>query len=393
MKVSSMFDGNLGKYLLPGIVLQSVMIGGGYATGREIVEYGAKFGAYGWYAGLGIMAGFALVAVLCYELIRLYHVYDYKSFIQSIAGPLYPVFDLVYTVFMVIILAVMSSATGAVVQQMFGVSHWFGVVGIMVVAGLLNFYGEKVISFFETFGTVALYVGYLTFSVLVISGHTGNIAAVMASSDHSYVPDATMGHALWTGLLYMACNLVVFPASFFTVKKQTKRKESVVSGIVAGLLATIPWFLTYFSVMGFYPSKEVLGAQVPWMVMMQESGAPSWLMVAFSFIMGWTLVETATGMIHALLERVDKGLEEKGRTALSRRNKGLTTVVIMACAVALAQVGIIDLIAKGYMALAYAFMALFLLPLLTVGVYKIFQKEEGEEMETEELAADCRQKA
>lgn len=87
MKVSSMFDGNLGKYLLPGIVLQSVMIGGGYATGREIVEYGAKFGAYGWYAGLGIMLGFALVAILCYELIRLYHVYDYKSFIEAIAGP------------------------------------------------------------------------------------------------------------------------------------------------------------------------------------------------------------------------------------------------------------------------------------------------------------------
>lgn len=384
MKVSSMFDGNLGKYLLPGIVLQSVMIGGGYATGREIVEYGAKFGAYGWYAGLGIMLGFALVAVLCYELIRLYHVYDYKSFIEAIAGPLYRVFDLVYAVFMVIILAVMSSATGAVVQQMFGVSHWLGVVGIMVVAGLLNFYGEKVISFFETFGTVALYVGYLTFSVLVISGHTGNIAAVMASSDHSYVPDATMGHALWTGLLYMACNLVVFPASFFTVKKQTKRKESVVSGIVAGLLATIPWFLTYFSVMGFYPSKEVLGAQVPWMVMMQESGAPSWLMVAFSFIMGWTLIETATGMIHALLARVDKGLAEKGRPALSRRNKGLTTVVIMAASIALAQIGIIDLIAKGYMALAYAFMALFLLPLLTVGVYKIFKKEESVDTEEEE---------
>ena len=52
MKVLSMFDGNLGKYLLPGIVLQSVMIGGGYATGREIVEYGAKFGAMGWLSGL-----------------------------------------------------------------------------------------------------------------------------------------------------------------------------------------------------------------------------------------------------------------------------------------------------------------------------------------------------
>ena len=35
------------KILLPGIVLQSVLMGGGYATGREIIEYGGKFGAYG----------------------------------------------------------------------------------------------------------------------------------------------------------------------------------------------------------------------------------------------------------------------------------------------------------------------------------------------------------
>jgi uncharacterized membrane protein YkvI len=38
----------LKRIVLPGIILQSVLIGGGYATGREIVEYGAKFGANGW---------------------------------------------------------------------------------------------------------------------------------------------------------------------------------------------------------------------------------------------------------------------------------------------------------------------------------------------------------
>lgn len=42
------FSGALGRLVLPGIILQSVLIGGGYATGREIVEYGAKFGAMGW---------------------------------------------------------------------------------------------------------------------------------------------------------------------------------------------------------------------------------------------------------------------------------------------------------------------------------------------------------
>ena len=43
---------DFGKFVLPGIILQSVMIGGGYATGREIVEYGAKYGALGWLSGL-----------------------------------------------------------------------------------------------------------------------------------------------------------------------------------------------------------------------------------------------------------------------------------------------------------------------------------------------------
>ena len=44
-KKKGFFEGSFGKFVLPGIILQSVMIGGGYATGREIVEYGAKYGA------------------------------------------------------------------------------------------------------------------------------------------------------------------------------------------------------------------------------------------------------------------------------------------------------------------------------------------------------------
>ena len=30
------YEGTYAKYILPGVLLQSVLIGGGYATGREI---------------------------------------------------------------------------------------------------------------------------------------------------------------------------------------------------------------------------------------------------------------------------------------------------------------------------------------------------------------------
>jgi uncharacterized membrane protein YkvI len=39
--------------------------------------------------------------------------------------------------------------------------------------------------------------------------------------------------------------------------------------------------------------------------------------------------------------------------------------------------GIIDLIAKGYVALAWIFLGIFLIPLLTVGIWKIRKVSSG----------------
>lgn len=115
---------------------------------------------------------------------------------------------------------------------------------------------------------------------------------------------------------------------------------------------------------------------------MQADNAPGWLLFLFSIVMGWTLIETATGIIHAMLERVDKGLTDTGRNPLSRQHRGALTVIILVISVAFAKIGIIDLIAKGYNALAYAFILLYLVPLLTVGVYKIMKKSTKKEEET-----------
>jgi len=47
------------KYLLPGIVFQSVVIAGGYSTGREIVEFFLNFGPGGGSSGLTITDPFS----------------------------------------------------------------------------------------------------------------------------------------------------------------------------------------------------------------------------------------------------------------------------------------------------------------------------------------------
>lgn len=371
----SFFDGAFGKLILPGIVLQSVLIGGGYATGREIVEYGAKFGAMGWLAGVGTFLGFAIIAALSFELIRLYKVYDYKSFIQEIGGPLWIVFDVVYFLFMIVIIAVMASATGSIVEQTLGLNYWVGVVAIIIVVGILNFFGERLIERFETYGTIALYAGYIIFAIIVISNNHENMSQVFATGDTSFVPNATAPTILWSGILYCAYNLVVVPSSFFTIKRQTKTSESIISGIIGGVLMTVPWFLTYFAVMCFYPNEEVLGASVPWLSMMQGVAGPIVIGI-FGIVMGWTLIETSTGIIHACIERVNNGLEELHKNQMTRSQQSILTFVILIGAMILSKIGIIDLIATVYNGLAYAFLIIYVVPLLTVGIYKIVKKHK-----------------
>ncbi len=371
----NLFDGAFGKLILPGIVLQSVLIGGGYATGREIVEYGAKFGAMGWLAGVGTFLGFAIIAALSFELIRLYKVYDYKSFIKEIGGPLWIVFDIVYFLFMIVIIAVMASATGSIVEQTLGLNYWVGVAAITIVVGVLNFFGARLIERFETYGTIALYIGYIIFAIIVISNNHQNMSQVFATGDTSFVPNTTAPAILWSGVLYCAYNLVVVPSSFFTIKRQTKTSESIISGIIGGILMTIPWFLTYFAVMCFYPNEDVLAASVPWLSMMQGVAGPVVIGI-FGIVMGWTLIETSTGIIHACIERVNNGLGELHKNEMTRPQQAILTLVILIGAMILSRIGIIDLIATVYNGLAYAFLIIYVVPLLTVGVYKIIKKHK-----------------
>ena len=55
-------------YLLPGLVLQSVIVAGGYGTGREVVEYFTRHGIQtAWTGFLVAFLSFALVFCLCLE--------------------------------------------------------------------------------------------------------------------------------------------------------------------------------------------------------------------------------------------------------------------------------------------------------------------------------------
>ena len=110
----------ISRILLPGIILQSVLIGGGFATGREIVEYGGRFGSSGWISGLAIFFGFSILASLTFEACRQWKVYDYKSLLKKLIGRGWIAYEISYLLLGILIIAVMASAAGEILNETLG---------------------------------------------------------------------------------------------------------------------------------------------------------------------------------------------------------------------------------------------------------------------------------
>lgn len=366
--------GVFGRLLLPGIVLQSVLIGGGYASGREVVEYGARFGLHGIGAVVVVFLGFSLMAVLTFEFARLARAYEYKAFMRGLIGWAWPAFDLLFGAMAILIIAVMASAASSIMDQVLGVPPILGTSAIILAVGTLCFYGSTLIEVFKSVGSGLLYVAYLLFAIVVLTQHGSELGSAFSADGMARFPDATLGAALLAGVIYVGYNLAVFPAVLFTLHRQQTRRHTVTAGLIAGAMMTLPFALTWLCLIAYYRSPEVFEAPVPWLVMLEQAGGP-WLLVVFALVMGWTLLETSVGLIHALLDRVDRNL---GRPddEMSRPLRGMLGAGVLIAAAALSQVGIIALVARGYAFMGYLFIALFALPLMTVGLVRILQRRD-----------------
>lgn len=376
------FKGHFGRLVLPAVILQSVLIGGGYSTGREIVQYGAKFGTMGLVTIFVIFLGFTVTAILTFELARVFHVYDYKNWVKQLIWKFWPLFDLLFVIMAVVGIAVVASAAGNILKQTVGVPYFAAVVAIIFIVAIITSCGARFIEKFKTIGSALLYFGYLVFGFLVLSRKWKDVAETFAVSNTAYVDEAGLLTVVVSGVLYVGYNLAVFPTVLFVLYRQTTRRETVTAGVVAGLLMTLPFALTYFCLMAYYPAEYVMSAPVPWLPMLRNVGGPA-VIALYGTVVGWTLIESSVGVIHAMIDRIDRNIAElrfgllAGTEQLSRQQRALLGAGILVSATLLSKIGIIALVAQGYKLLAYGFIALFAIPLLIIGTYRILRPDWG----------------
>jgi uncharacterized membrane protein YkvI len=353
------------KYFIPGIVFQSVVIAGGYGTGREIVEFFLNFGTLGGLIAMLAISTviWSLVCAATFEFARVFKAYDYRTFFKELLGKFWVLYEICYYVLLLIVLAVVASAAGSILEEMFGLHYYVGVIGMMAGVGALVVRGKETIEKFLSYWSFVLYSVYIVFLIFAFSKFGSQISAAVFQGNIE--PGWAMG-----GFQYAFYNLGIIPAVLFATRHLETRREAVGSGIFAGIIGIVPGLFLYLAMIGQYP--EILGATVPTNHVLTVIGSGG-LQFIFQFVLFITLIETGTGFIYAVNERIFSVYKEK-KQEMPRWVTAVLTVALLILGAFIAQFGLIGLIAKGYGTITWGFFVFYVIPVLTIGVWKIMQK-------------------
>ena len=100
----------------------------------------------------------------------------------------------------------------------------------------------------------------------------------------------------------------------------------------------------------------------------------AWFGWAFQLAVLLTLVGTGVALLHAINERVAKSYEERQRPMPQPLRPALAVRVMLPAVYAATAVGLVDLIAKGYGTPPLLFLAIYVLPLMTWGVWLVWRR-------------------
>jgi uncharacterized membrane protein YkvI len=362
------------RYLLPGFALKAVIIGGGYATGRELAEYFVPSGPWGGLAAMLLATLiWSVVAALTFALALKLGAYDYRSFFKGLLGPTWVAFEVAYIIFVVLILAVFGAAAGAIGAATFGWPEVLGSVLLAVAIVAVTAWGTSAVEQMFKYVSILLYAVYGLFLILALASFGGLIGQGFANAP------PPSGNWMAGGLTYASYNIVGAVVILPVLRHLRNQRDAVVAGLIAGPLSMLPAILFFVAMMAFYPA--IGDETLPSDFLLRQMTVPGFH-VLFQVMIFAALLESGAGSVHAINERISGAIESRGRPPLSAAARAIIGAVILTgCMFVAGEIGLVDLIASGYRFLAWLFLAVFVVPLITIGTWRLLRPSTAPHLE------------
>ena len=365
MNSAAASNGFFRRLILPGLAFKAVVIGGGYATGREIAEFFFSRGPLGGLFGLLLaMVIWSLVCAVTFEFARQVKASDYRAFFSELLGPAWVVFEAAYVLFMILVIAVIAAAAGEIGMAVLAWPKWLGTALLLaLIIGVVTL-GTAAAERVFRYSSVLIYVVYALFLAIALYAFSDAIWSNLATRPPG--PGWVVG-----GVTYASYNVIGAVLILPFLRHQVSRRDAIVSGMLAGPLAMLPALGFYLSMAAFTP--EIGAAALPSDFILSRIGLP-WFAVLFQAMIFIALLETGIGIVNALDERAAAAARLRGREMPACARLALSGAIVLGSGLIAARLGLIDLIAAGYGAFGWIMLILFVLPLLTLGTYRIVKR-------------------
>ena len=364
---SSLFQ----RIVLPGLAFKAIVIGGGYATGRELAEYFIPGGPWGGLAGMALtMVIWSVVCAITFLFAQTVNAPDYGTFFGSLLGPLSPAFEIAYVIVVTIALSVFGAAAGSIGAALFG---WPLLVGTLCLIGciaLIAAFGNNSVERLFKWVSIFLYATYAIFLVIAIGKFGGRMAESFATTSLPAARDWMSG-----GLTYAGYNVFGAAVILSVVSRHvTTTRDAITAGLLSGPLAIIPGILFFICMCAYY---RQIGAQtLPSDFLLVQLGLPAFRFI-FQVMIFFALLESGTGMIHSINERIAASWRSRRGAELREGRRFAISAALLVGSIFLAErLGLVTLIAKGYRVLAALVLVIFLLPLMTYGLWRVVRRSD-----------------
>ena len=162
------------------------------------------------------------------------------------------------------------------------------------------------------------------------------------------------------GLTYASYNVVGAVIILPVLRHLRSTKDALIAGALAGPLAMIPALLFFICMIAYYP--QITGETLPSDFLLKRLNFPAFHLL-FQLMIFLALLESSTGFVHAINERVALAYGARaGRMLPILARVSITGALLIGSIFLAAQFGLVTLIARGYRVLAYILLVVFVCP-------------------------------
>ena len=229
-----MLDSYLFRVLIiPSSVFLSVVFGGSYGTGREIMEFVSQHGPGGGLIALAsVVITYSVLLFITFELARTFQQFEYRGFFQKLLGPFWFLYEIVILLGMLITLAVCTTAAGAIVDSRFGQPAWLGSIALLLIVFVLTYQGRALVQ--KTMILAVLALGLVLVALLIqLAGEPAQRIS------QAFAAEPITWEAWQGGVQYALVNGGFIPLLLYCARGVQSRSQAGVAAVSAASVSAL----------------------------------------------------------------------------------------------------------------------------------------------------------